>query len=491
MEEVAEVFAGPPTSTVMGRINHHHHHHQTSAIAKSQKQSLQIITAVQVRPLNGDNNNSTSMHEQRQSYSEGGSEHDREGEGEREEEGEPNPQDAWLPITESRKGNAFTSAFHLLCSGIGIQALVLPVAFVALGWFWGILCLSMAFLWQLYTIWLLVHLHESVPGTRFSRYLHLSIAAFGRKLGKFLGIFPVMYLSGATCAMLIITGGGTMEHFYQVMCGKEGTCSAKTLSGAEWYLVFIFLAIFVALFCPNLNSLVGVSLIGAITAVGYCTIIWVLSISKGKPDGVSYEPSEEAASEMDRIRSILNAIGIIALAFRGHNLVLEIQGTMPSSAIHPSHEPMLRAVTISYLFIPMCLFPLAIGGYWAYDSCWRNLECIFNVSWTQHPEICDRFDLHDNIDQLLMHVPNFCHANLGQLGIHLHQQEKEEVPEMVTLRFSSLLWRIDFLYISGPAFLGKPGSSHWRDHVTSDICLSMFHVDRDQETPQKWYDVVA
>lgn len=44
------------------------------------------------------------------------------------------PQDAWLPITESRNGNAYYAAFHVLCSGIGIQALVLPVSFTILGW---------------------------------------------------------------------------------------------------------------------------------------------------------------------------------------------------------------------------------------------------------------------------------------------------------------------------------------------------------------------
>ena len=44
------------------------------------------------------------------------------------------PQDAWLPITQSRNGNKYYAAFHTLCSGIGIQALVLPVAFTILGW---------------------------------------------------------------------------------------------------------------------------------------------------------------------------------------------------------------------------------------------------------------------------------------------------------------------------------------------------------------------
>ena len=45
-----------------------------------------------------------------------------------------NPQEAWLPITESRNGNTFFAAFHLLCSGIGLPALLLPVAFATLGW---------------------------------------------------------------------------------------------------------------------------------------------------------------------------------------------------------------------------------------------------------------------------------------------------------------------------------------------------------------------
>ncbi|KAF8377741.1 hypothetical protein HHK36_031126 [Tetracentron sinense] len=89
-------------------------------------------------------------------------------------------QEAWLPITESRNGNAFFSAFQTLSSGLGFQALLLPLAFTVLGWTWGILCLSLAFVWQLYTLWLLIQLHESVPGTRYSRYLHLAKATFGK-----------------------------------------------------------------------------------------------------------------------------------------------------------------------------------------------------------------------------------------------------------------------------------------------------------------------
>ncbi|RZC66868.1 hypothetical protein C5167_010558 [Papaver somniferum] len=277
---------------------------------------------------------------------------------------EPQPEDPdnWLPITESRNGNAYYAAFHTLCSGIGIQALVLPVALTILGWNWGIISLTAIFFWQLYTLWLLVHLHESVDGTRYSRYLELFTAAFGEKATKYLGTAPIMYLSAGTCVALIIIGGSTMKLIHETICG--GTCSnPKPLTSAEWYLVFTCIAVMFSQL-PNLNSIAGVSLVGAVTAVGYCTIMWAVSIAKGRVPGVTYVHLTN--SDFSSVFGALNAIGIIVFAFRGHNLLLEIQGTMPSSEKYPSKVPMWRGVKIAYLMVASCLFPLAIGGYWAY-----------------------------------------------------------------------------------------------------------------------------
>ncbi|CAL5376938.1 unnamed protein product [Camellia sinensis] len=273
------------------------------------------------------------------------------------------PQDAWLPITESRNGNAYYAAFHTLCSGIGIQALVLPVAFTILGWTWGIILLTLGFVWQLYTLYLLVQLHESTEtGIRYSRYMQISSATFGDKLAKLLALFPIAYLSGGTCVALIIIGGSTMRSLFQLACGAN--CSLKPLTIVEWYLVFTCAAVLLSQL-PNLNSIAGVSLIGAITAVGYCTIIWVVSVAKGRLPNVSYEPVR-SHSQMVNAFDLLNAIGIIAFAFRGHNLTLEIQATMPSSEKHPSRVPMWKGVKFAYAVVAMCLFPIAIGGYWAY-----------------------------------------------------------------------------------------------------------------------------
>ncbi|AES95238.1 putative amino acid transporter, transmembrane domain-containing protein [Medicago truncatula] len=274
------------------------------------------------------------------------------------------PQDAWLPITESRNGNKYYAAFHTLCSGIGIQALVLPVAFTILGWTWGIISLTIAFIWQLYTLWLLVHLHESKDGVRYSRYLQLCFVTFGEKLGKLLALFPILYLSAGTCTTLIIIGGSTARTFYEVVCGES--CNSKPMTTVEWYLVFTCVAVVLSQL-PNLNSIAGISLIGAVTAVGYCTSIWMASVAQGTLPGVNYNPVR-GGNSVEKILGVFNAFGIIAFAFRGHNLILEIQATMPSSEKHPSHVPMWKGVKIAYTLIAACLFPVAIGGYWAYGQ---------------------------------------------------------------------------------------------------------------------------
>ncbi|KAK3143986.1 hypothetical protein QOZ80_4AG0307440 [Eleusine coracana subsp. coracana] len=275
------------------------------------------------------------------------------------------PRDAWLPITESRSGNAYYAAFHNLSSGIGFQALVLPVAFAFLGWSWAIFFLTLAFVWQLYTLWLLVKLHEPVAGgTRYSRYMHLATTVFGDKWAKILALFPVMYLSAGNCTALIIVGGGSMKLLFSIACGEA--CLAHPLTTVEWYLVFICAAVLLSQL-PNLNSIAGVSLVGATAAVAYCTMIWVVSVAKGRVAGVSYDPVK-TTSGVDTALGILNGLGIIAFAFRGHNLVLEIQGTMPSSLKHPSDVPMWKGVKVAYVIVALCLYPVAIGGFWAYGN---------------------------------------------------------------------------------------------------------------------------
>lgn len=136
-----------------------------------------------------------------------------------------------------------------------------------------------------------------------------------------MAMFPYMYLSAGTCVLLISIAGATCKILFQILCGPD--CTAKPLTLTEWYLVFTCAAVVLSQL-PNMNSIAGVSLVGAITAVGYITIIWAVSVAKHPLPGVSYNPIRYS-SDIKNVFSILNALGIIAFAFRGHNLILEIQ----------------------------------------------------------------------------------------------------------------------------------------------------------------------
>lgn len=144
----------------------------------------------------------------------------------------------------------------------------------------------------------------------------------GPKLGKFLAMFPVVYLSSGACILYINAGGRAMEGLYDVMCDNDLECRGNTLKGFEWFLIFVCVAIFIAQFFPNLNSLSPVTLIGSVTGVMFCTLIWILSITH---DNNASIPDRVSSSGNTRFRDVLNAIAAIVTAFRGHNLILEIQ----------------------------------------------------------------------------------------------------------------------------------------------------------------------
>ena len=158
--------------------------------------------------------------------------------------------------------------------------------------------------------------------------------------------------------MLIITAGANMERLFMIIfCGSGGDATsceaAKSLPGVVWFLMFTCVAILIAQL-PNLNSIAKVSMIGSITAVGSCTLIWALSIKNGRPDHVSYHSLQMPRSDhMDKFGDIFNAIGIIVLAFRGHNLVLEIQvSEFQDSIINRQITSVLnKLVLFSYYFL--------------------------------------------------------------------------------------------------------------------------------------------
>lgn len=90
------------------------------------------------------------------------------------------------------------------------------------------------------------------------------------------------------------------------------------------------------------------------------------SVKKGVQPDVDY--SLKASTSTGVMFNFFSALGDVAFAYAGHNVVLEIQATIPSTPEKPSKIPMWRGVVVAYLVVAICYFPVALIGYWMFGN---------------------------------------------------------------------------------------------------------------------------
>lgn len=268
--------------------------------------------------------------------------------------------DEWLPITSSRNAKWWYSTFHNVTAMVGAGVLGLPYALSELGWGPGITILILSWIITLYTLWQMVEMHEMVPGRRFDRYHELGQHAFGEKLGLWIVVPQQLVVEVSTCIVYMVTGGKSLQKFQQSVCP---TC--KPIKGT--YFIMIFASVhFVLSHLPNFNSISGVSLAAAVMSLSYSLIAWVASMKKGVLEDVDYGPrSKTTAGNMFHF---FNALGAVGFAYAGHNVVLEIQATIPSTPEKPSKKAMWKGVVVAYIIVAICYFPVAIAGYYVFGN---------------------------------------------------------------------------------------------------------------------------
>lgn len=76
----------------------------------------------------------------------------------------------------------------------------------------------------------------------------------------------------------------------------------------------------------------------------------------------------KAKSTAGTIFNFFSALGDVAFAYAGHNVVLEIQATIPSTPEKPSKGPMWKGVIVAYIIVAFCYFPVALIGYWMFGN---------------------------------------------------------------------------------------------------------------------------
>lgn len=92
---------------------------------------------------------------------------------------------------------------------------------------------------------------------------------------------------------------------------------------------------------PNFNSLSGVSLAAAFMSLSYSTIAFAGSINVGKQPGTEYNLN--GYSKAQGIFGIFNALGTVAFAYGGHNVILEIQ---VGASVRASSQPISTAAPV-------------------------------------------------------------------------------------------------------------------------------------------------
>ncbi|KAK3410296.1 hypothetical protein EUGRSUZ_J02297 [Eucalyptus grandis] len=268
--------------------------------------------------------------------------------------------DDWLPITASRKAKWWYSAFHNVTAMVGAGVLSLPYAMSELGWGPGVAVLVLSWVITLYTLWQMVEMHEMIPGRRFDRYHELGQYAFGEKLGLYIVVPQQLVVEVGVNIVYMVTGGKSLQKFHDTVCSK-----CKKLNTT--YFIMIFASVhFVLSHLPNFNSISGVSLTAAVMSLSYSTIAWGASVDKGVQQRVNY--GYRSSTTPGKVFDFFSAMGDVAFAYAGHNVVLEIQATIPSTPEKPSKGPMWKGVIVAYIVVALCYFPVALIGYWMFGN---------------------------------------------------------------------------------------------------------------------------
>jgi amino acid permease len=95
----------------------------------------------------------------------------------------------------------------------------------------------------------------------------------------------------------------------------------------------------------------------------YSTIAWIAPLV--------VDPAKDLIGCHDKGRDafkVLNALGQMAFAYAGHNVVLEIQATIPSIPSRPSKIPMWKGVILAYMIVALCYFPVALVGLFKFSN---------------------------------------------------------------------------------------------------------------------------
>ncbi|XWS60309.1 hypothetical protein CRYUN_Cryun07bG0025000 [Craigia yunnanensis] len=191
----------------------------------------------------------------------------------------------WLPITKSRNAKWWYSAFHNVTAMVGAGVLGLP----------------------------------------YAMYHELGQHAFGEKLGLWVVVPQQLMVEVGVNIVYVVTGEKSLKKIYDT-----ARPNGKDLKTTYFIMMFGSIHFFLS-HLPSFNSITCISFAAALMSISYSTIAWTTSLHKGVQPTVKYTLRSSTSS--GEVFDFFAALGDVAFAFAGHNVVLEIQATIPSSPV--------------------------------------------------------------------------------------------------------------------------------------------------------------
>jgi amino acid permease len=270
----------------------------------------------------------------------------------------PDHKDAGALFVLESKGTWMHAGYHLTTAIAGPSLLTLPYAIHFLGWFPGLLALTIGGAVSSYAYCLLSRVleHFASQGERCLRFRDLSQVVIGRTWTVWF-VIPVQFgVCFVTLIGVILTGGYGCKLIYQGLV-PNGPIQL-------WVFVAAFGAVMMILAqLPSFHSLRYISLVSLVLCLTYSACAVAGSILAGFNPDVPPKHYSVEGSPIHKMFGVFTALSIMAGVY-GVALVPEIQATLAP----PVKGKMEKGIALCYTVVFITFYPVAISGYWAFGN---------------------------------------------------------------------------------------------------------------------------
>ncbi|XWS56339.1 hypothetical protein CRYUN_Cryun09bG0077500 [Craigia yunnanensis] len=280
---------------------------------------------------------------------------------EREMEGESNPPeklDAGALFVLKSRGSWLHCGYHLTTSIVAPALLSLPYALSLIGWFAGMLSLTVAALvtFYAYNLLSLVLEYHAQLGQRQLRFRDMASDILGPRWGRyFVGPIQFGLCYGAVMACILL-GGQSLKYIYRLSSSKE------TMQLYQFVIIFGILMLILAQI-PSFHSLRHINMISLVLCLSYSACAAAGSIYVGNSKNAPSKDYSIEGSGQNRVFGSFNAISIIATTY-GNGIIPEIQATIAP----PVKGKMFKGLCVCYAVVVTTFFSVAVSGYWAFGN---------------------------------------------------------------------------------------------------------------------------